>query len=183
MPAVSSTLTAIGTQAPDFALLEPATNATVTRAQFAKQAMVVAFICNHCPYVIHIRDALNELARFCQKSDIAVVGINANDPINYPDDSPENMIKEVNNHGLVYHYLFDATQDIARAYGATCTPDIYLFDSNHGLWYRGQFDATRPGKGTATGADLYHAIDTLLTNAQPPKPQHPSMGCSIKWRV
>ena len=150
MSAVSSTLTAIGTQAPDFALLEPATNATVNRAQFAKQAMVVAFIFNHCPYVIHIRDALNELARFCQKSDIAVIGINANDPINYPDDSPENMIKEVNNHSLVYHYLFDAT---------------------------------RPGKGTTTGADLYHAIDTLLTNAQPPKPQHPSMGCSIKWRV
>ncbi len=183
MARTASTMLALGSPAPDFALLEPATGRVVSRQDFAGKPLLVAFICNHCPYVILIREAFKQLALEYAERGVAVVAINANDVSAYPDDSPDNMAIEVQTQGYTFPYLFDATQAVAKAYQAACTPDIFLFDENHELFYRGQFDDARPNNGIQpTGVDLRYALDRLLENMYPPADQKPSMGCNIKWQ-
>lgn len=183
MARTPSTMLELGTQAPDFALPEPATGRVVARQDFAGKPLLVVFICNHCPYVIHLRDVFVQLAKEYQERGVAMVAINANDVANYPDDSPEKMVEEVQNHAYTFPYLFDESQEVAKAYQAACTPDWYLFDAQHQLFYRGQFDDARPRNDEpVTGRDLRHALDRLLDNMYPPDEQKPSLGCNIKWK-
>ena len=173
----------LGTTAPDFKL--PDTNGkTVSLADFkGKPALLVLFICNHCPYVKHIRTGLAQLARDYQPKHVAIVGINSNDVANYPDDSPAKMKEEVKSAGYLFPYLYDETQAVAKAYRAACTPDIYLFDKNRKLVYRGQFDGSRPGNGIpVTGKDLRAALDAMLAGNPVSSDQKASMGCNIKWK-
>ena len=184
MARTPSNMLALNTPAPDFALIEPASGRTVRLADFNGQPLLVAFICNHCPFVIHIQAAFAQMAAEYQQRGVAVVAINANDVANYPDDSPEKMIEAVREHGYSFPYLFDETQTVARAYDAACTPDFYLFDAQHRLYYRGQFDNARPGNDEpVNGAVLRHALDAVLAQQPAPEGQKPSLGCNIKWKV
>lgn len=174
----------LGTVAPDFNL--PDTNRKiVSRADFMDaSALLVIFMCNHCPYVIHIRAGLAQLARDYMSKSIAIVSINANDVENYPDDSPAKMKEEVKRAGYIFPYLFDETQAVARAYRAACTPDIFLFGENQKLVYRGQFDDSRPGNGIpVTGKDLRAALDAVLAGKIVSPNQKASIGCNIKWKA
>jgi peroxiredoxin len=178
-----STMLPLGTKAPDFTLVN-VDGRTVSLADFkGKSALVVIFMCNHCPYVKHIA---NELARFTSEfiaKGVGVVGISSNDVANYPADSPEQMVAEAEERGYQFPYLYDDTQDVAKAYHAACTPDFYLFDSDHRLVYRGQFDGSRPDSGIpVTGADLRAAIESVLSGKSPAEDQRPSIGCNIKWK-
>ncbi len=173
----------LGTTAPDFRL--PDTNGkTVSSVDFKdKPALLVLFICNHCPYVKHIRTGLAQLARDYLPRGVAIVGINSNDVANYPDDSPAKMKDEVKAAGYLFPYLYDKSQAVAKAYRAACTPDIYLFDKSHKLVYRGQFDDSRPGNGMpVTGKDLRAALDAVLEGKPISPNQKASMGCNIKWK-
>lgn len=172
----------LGAPAPDFSL--PATDGTtVARADFEGQPLLVVFMCNHCPYVVHVADKLAERAAQWQEQGVAVVGINSNDVANYPDDSPELMVKEVAKRGYTFPYLFDESQDVARAYDARCTPDFFLYDAEHKLAYRGQFDNSRPSLDTpVTGNDLDAAVQAVL-RGEVPATQVPSMGCNVKWKA
>ncbi len=173
----------LGTTAPDFKL--PDTDGKViSLADFKdKSALLVLFICNHCPYVKHIRTGLAQLARDYQPRHVAVVGINSNDVANYPEDSPAKMKAEVKSAGYIFPYLYDESQAVAKAYRAACTPDIYLFDQNQKLVYRGQFDDSRPGNGIpVTGKDLRVALDAVLADKPVPTNQKASIGCNIKWK-
>ncbi len=184
MARTPSTMLELGTNAPDFTLLEPASGNLIAKQDFSGKPLLVAFICNHCPYVILIRDIFAQLATDYQERGVAVVAINANDIANYPDDSPEKMIEAVHEHGYTFPYLYDETQEVAKAYKAACTPDLFLFDAHHQLFYRGQFDDARPrGDVPVTGNDLRHALDRLLDNMYPPDEQKPSLGCNIKWKA
>ena len=184
MARTPSNMLALDTAAPDFALIEPASGRTVRLTDFAGQPLLVAFICNHCPFVIHIQAAFAQMADEYQQRGVAVVAINSNDVANYPDDSPEKMIEAVHEHGYHFPYLFDETQAVARAYDAACTPDFYLFDAQHRLYYRGQFDNARPGNDEPVdGADLRQALDALLAHQPKPEVQKPSLGCNIKWKA
>ncbi len=174
----------LGTTAPDFKL--PDTNGkTVSLADFKDQpALLVLFICNHCPYVKHIRAGLAQLARDYLPRGVAIVGINSNDVANYPDDSPARMKAEVKSAGYLFPYLYDETQAVAKAYRAACTPDIYLFDKGRKLVYRGQLDDSRPGNGIpVTGKDLRAALDAVLAGHPVSPKQQASMGCNIKWKA
>jgi peroxiredoxin len=175
-------MVALGTPAPDFAL--PDTDGrTVAAKDFAGKPLLVAFLCNHCPYVKHIANDLAMLAKKWADRGVAVVGINSNDPVQYPDDAPDAMKVERKRRGYAFPYLFDATQGVARSYHAACTPDFFLYDSSHRLVYRGQMDDSRPGNGKpVTGADLTAAIDAMLAGKAPLSMQKPSMGCNIKWK-
>ncbi len=183
MVATPSTMSPLGTKAPDFSLPDTE-GGTVRLSDFADApALLVAFICNHCPFVKHIAPALASLARDYQARGVAVVAINANDVERFPDDRPELMAKEVRARGYTFPYVFDETQEVAKAYGASCTPDFFLFDGNHRLVYRGQLDDSRPESGLpATGADLRAALDAVLESRPVPEDQKPSMGCNIKWK-
>jgi peroxiredoxin len=175
---------ALGTSAPDFRL--PDTRGQiVSLADFkAAPVLLVLFICNHCPYVKHIRPALADLGREYQRRGAAIVAINSNDAENYPEDSPEKMKQEVKAAGYVFPYLYDEAQSVARAYRAACTPDIFLFDKNRRLFYRGQFDDSRPGNGRpVTGRDLRAALDAVLEGKPVPEPHTASIGCNIKWKA
>jgi thiol-disulfide isomerase/thioredoxin len=146
-------------------------------------ALLVAFLCNHCPYVKHLRHELAQFARDYQGRGLAMVGINANDVSNYPDDSPEKMAEEVEQVGYVFPYLYDESQEVAKAYRAACTPEFYLFDGERRLVYRGQFDDSRPESGRpVTGADLRAAVDAVLSARPVDADQTPSIGCNIKWK-
>lgn len=183
MVAVPSTMLELGTRAPDFAL--PDTDGrTVSLADFAgAPALLVMFLSNHCPYVKHLRGALAELARDYQPRGVAIAGIMSNDVARYPADAPERMREERAAWGWTFPYLYDETQEVARAYRAACTPDIYLFDGERRLVYRGQFDDSRPSNGIApTGADLRAALDAVLEGRPVPAGQRPSIGCNIKWK-
>jgi len=174
---------ALGTAAPDFRL--PDTNGKIVAlADFASApALVVMFICNHCPYVRHIRSGLAEFGREYQKRGAAIVAISANDIETHPEDSPARMAQEAKAAGYTFPYLYDAPQAVAKAYKAACTPDIYLFDKGRKLVYRGQFDASRPGNGVpVTGKDLRAAVDAVLGGKPVSAHQTPSMGCNIKWK-
>ncbi len=183
MARTPSNMLVLDTPAPDFALIEPATGHTICLSDFADQPLLVAFICNHCPYVVHIRDAFTQMAREYQQRGVAVVAINSNDVLAYPEDSPEQMALAVKQYNFSFPYLFDATQTVAQAYQAACTPDLFLFNRAHRLYYRGQFDPARPrNELPVTGADLRHALERLLSDQPPPEPQIPSLGCNIKWK-
>ncbi|HXE41419.1 MAG TPA: thioredoxin family protein, partial [Candidatus Baltobacteraceae bacterium] len=157
---------------------------TVSLADFKRaSALVVIFMCNHCPYVIHIRAGLAQLAKDYATKNVAIVGINSNDVKNYPADSPAKMKDEVKSAGYTFPYLYDESQSVAKAYHAACTPDIFLFDRGRRLVYRGQFDASRPGNGIpVTGKDLRAALDAVLAGKTTSEIQTPSMGCNIKWK-
>lgn len=183
MALTPSTMLPLGTSAPDFAL--PDTNGqTVTLAdQRGAPALLVVFLCNHCPYVKHVAAGLQQLAADYQARGVRVVGVNSNDAVNYPDDAPDKMRAEVTLRGYTFPYLFDATQKVAQAYQAACTPDFYVFDREQKLAYRGQMDASRPGNGLpVTGADLRAALDAVLAGRAPAADQRPSIGCNIKWK-
>ncbi len=183
MSLTPSTMLALGTPAPDFKLADTESKA-VSLSDFSdKPALLVAFICNHCPYVKHVSKGLAELARDFQAKGCAVVCINSNDAHNYSEDSPKNMAREKKTSGYTFPYLYDETQEVAKAYRAACTPDFYLFDNERKLAYRGQMDGSRPGNGVpVTGGDLRKALDALLAGKPASEKQTPSMGCNIKWK-
>jgi peroxiredoxin len=173
----------LGTAAPDFCLAD--TNGKMVRLSDFKDApaLVVVFICNHCPYVKHIRAGLAQFGRDCQKLGAAMVAINSNDVENYPEDSPAKMKEEVRLAGYPFAYLYDQSQEVAKAYRAACTPDFFLFDKQRKLVYRGQFDGSRPGNAVAvTGKDLRAALEAVLKGKPVAATQTPSMGCNIKWK-
>lgn len=174
----------LGTVAPPFRLYDPRAKHWHSLDELASPvATVITFICNHCPYVRHILPTFLNITREYIPRGIAFVGINPNDPIAYPDDSPEKMAEIAEEMDFPFPYLFDETQDVARNYGATCTPDLFVFDGSRRLVYRGQFDSSRPNNAIPpTGEDLKNALDALLTGKPIPVEQRPSIGCSIKWR-
>ena len=184
MARTPSTMLELGTPAPDFSLLEPATGRTVSLSDFGDaKGLAVVFMCNHCPFVKHIADGLNAFTREYQARGLAVVGINSNDAENYPDDAPEKMAEEVTARGYTFPYLFDAEQAVAKAFRAACTPDFYLFDAQKRLVYRGQFDDARPqNEAPVDGKDLRAAADAVLEGRPIPEEQTPSLGCNIKWK-
>lgn len=173
----------LGTKAPDFKLFDTVNNQLVSRDDFANaKGMLVVFMCNHCPYVKHILDELVVTVRDLQQKGIGVVAISSNDVENYPDDSPVKMAEVARNHQFSFPYLYDGTQEIAKAYRAACTPDFFLFDENEKLVYRGQFDDSRPGNDKpVTGNDLRDAVEKLFDGIIK-EDQKPSMGCNIKWK-
>jgi peroxiredoxin len=183
MVATNSTMMPLGTKAPDFRLPDPS-GVIVSLADFqGAPALLVIFICNHCPYVKHIRDNLAKLARDYRPRDVAVVGIGSNDAANYPADSPAKMAEEAESAGYIFPYLYDETQEVAKAYRGACTPDLYLFDKDQHLVYRGQFDDSRPGNGIpVTGKDVRAALDAVLAGKPVLPNQKPSIGCNIKWK-
>ena len=184
MVAVNSTMLPLGTQAPDFRLPDPS-GIIVSLADFTSApALLAVFMCNHCPYVKHIRGGLAKLARDYRAREVVVVGINSNDVANYPADSPAKMAEEAAAAGYVFPYLYDETQAMAKAYRAACTPDFYLFDKDQRLVYRGQFDDSRPGNGLpVSGKDLRAAIDAVLAGKPARSNQKASIGCNIKWKA
>ena len=184
MVKTASTMLALGTQAPDFCLPDT-TGRMVSRDDFKDSAgLLVMFMCNHCPYVKHVRTELARLGKDYQAKGIAMVGINSNDVETHPDDSPEMMVSEANEAGYTFAYLYDETQETAKTYRAACTPDFYLFDREHKLVYRGQLDDSRPGNSSpVTGKDLRGALDALLAGNPIPEDQTPSLGCNIKWKA
>ena len=174
---------ALGTAAPDFNLPNIDGKLVAPGDFKTSTALVVMFICNHCPYVKHLRAALAEFGRECATKNVAVVAINPNDAANYPEDGPAKMAAEATTAGYPFPYLYDETQKVAKAYRAACTPDFFLFDRGRRLVYRGQFDASRPGNGIpVTGKDLRAAVEAVLKGTQPAPNQAPSMGCNIKWK-
>jgi peroxiredoxin len=183
MAAVTSTMLPLGTEAPAFDLPDTAGNKVSISDFKDAPALLVVFMCNHCPYVKHIRDALVELVKEYQVKGVAVVAINSNDVDAYPDDSPELMGQDAKTYYYTFPYLYDQTQEVAKAYRAACTPDFFLFDGDRRLVYRGQMDASRPGNDKAlTGEDLRAALDAVLTGSEVNLQQKPSMGCNIKWK-
>jgi len=183
MARTPSTMLELGTEAPDFTLRDPMTFRMVSKSEFEGQPLLVAFICNHCPYVLHIKDIFATFAHEYQERGLAVVAINANDVNAYAEDHPEKMTELAKASGFTFPYLYDETQEVAQAYRAACTPDFFLFDADHKLVYRGRFDAATPGNDEpVTGADLRAACDALLEDTQMPEDQRPSMGCNIKWK-
>lgn len=183
MVKTASTMLSLGTQAPDFSLPN-VDGTTVSLAQFSGKPLLVVFMCNHCPFVVHIRSALQQFAVEYQAKGMEIVGISSNDVAGYPQDGPEKMKVETKSAGYTFPYLYDGTQEVAKAYKAACTPDIFLFDADHSLVYRGQFDASRPGNGLpVTGADLRAACDAVLAGKPVSSEQRASIGCNIKWRI
>jgi peroxiredoxin len=183
MVKTASTMLALGTKAPDFSLPN-IDGRVVSLSDFdGKDALVVIFLCNHCPYVKHIADRLAQVASEYQNRGVAFVGISSNDVDGYPQDAPDQMVIEAEARGYTFAYLYDETQQVAQAYRAACTPDFFVFDRQHRLVYRGQFDSSRPGSETpVTGEDLCRALDAVLTGSPMPADQKPSIGCNIKWR-
>ena len=179
-----STMLPLGTAAPDFSLPN-IDGRPVSLADVAgERGTVVMFICNHCPFVKHVADQLAVLGRDYLPRGIGFVAISANDVATHPADSPEQMVHEAEERGYPFPYLYDETQEVAKAYHAACTPDFYLFDARRSLVYRGQLDPSRPGGDTpVTGRDLRDAIDALLGGLPPIAEQIPSLGCNIKWKA
>lgn len=178
-----STMLELGTEAPDFTLADVVTGRTVSRSDYDGQPLLVAFWCNHCPFVKHVEEGFLDFAREYLPRGLEVVAISANDPENYPDDAPEKMKALANRKDYPFPYLFDETQAVAKAYRAACTPDFFLFDGEGRLVYRGQFDASRPSTSVpVTGEDLRAAAAALLAGDPVPEEQAPSVGCNIKWR-
>jgi hypothetical protein len=176
-------MTALGTPCPHFDLVDPR-GFRMSDRDAAGRPLLVLFLCNHCPFVKHIRHEVAALARTYIPQGVAIVAISANDPATYPDDGPERMAAEACDAGYCFPYLFDSTQEVARAFDAQCTPDIFLYDSSHRLVYRGQLDDSRPKSAIpVTGRDLRAALDAVLKGQSPLPEQRPSVGCSIKWRA
>ncbi|HXR39143.1 MAG TPA: thioredoxin family protein [Terracidiphilus sp.] len=184
MALTESTMLALGTFAPDFALPDVVTGKTVRRDDFrGKKALLVLFICTHCPYVKHVEKGLAALGQDYAGKPLGIVAISSNDVSTHPDDSPAGLRQQAETVGFVFPYLYDESQAVAHAYKAACTPDIFLFDADLRLVYRGQFDSSRPGNGIpVTGEDLRAAIDQVLAGKPVPADQRPSIGCNIKWK-
>ena len=185
MAQTASTMLRLGAPASDFSLPEPATGKTLSLSDFQNApALLVMVICNHCPFVKHIRQGLILFAQDYHVKGLAVVAISANDVANYPADSPAKMAEEAKTFGYPFPYLYDETQAIAKTYRAACTPDFFLFDADRKLAYRGQFDGSRPGNNIpVTGTDLRAAADAVLAGQPAPTDQKPSIGCNIKWKA
>jgi peroxiredoxin len=185
MALTESTMLELGTTAPDFALTDVVTGKLVRRDDFSgRNALLVIFICAHCPYVKHIEKGLAALGKDYAGKPLAIVAISSNDVASHPDDSPANLKRQAQALGFVFPYLYDETQAVAHAYKAACTPDIFLFDAGLRLVYRGEFDRSRPGNGIAvTGEDLRAALDAALAAKPPLEDQRPSIGCNIKWKA
>lgn len=175
----------LGTAAPDFALPDVVSGKTIALDDFAKKkALLVMFICRHCPYVKHVQRELAKIGRDYQDRPLGIVAISSNDAAEYPDDSPANLKLMAEELGFVFPYCYDESQDVARAYTAACTPDFFLFGEDRRLVYRGQLDGSRPRNSVpVTGTNLRAAIDAVLNNAPVSADQKPSLGCNIKWRV
>lgn len=184
MVKTASTMLPLGTVAPEFSLPDVRTDQSVTLKQLAsRQGTVVMFICNHCPYVVHINHKLVEVANTYQAQGISFIAISSNDAKAYPQDGPQQMRKQAQQLNYPFPYLYDESQEVAKAYQAACTPDFYLFDGERRLVYRGQFDDARPGNQVeVTGSDLCQAMDSLLEGTEPQLVQKPSLGCNIKWK-
>lgn len=184
MAVEKSTMLGLGTPAPDFDLIDTVTSTNVRLDSLAdRKALVVIFLCNHCPFVVHIQEGLVAFANDYAASDSAIVGISANDALTYPDDAPERLAEVARERGYRFPVLYDETQEVAKAYTAACTPDFFLFGPDRRLVYRGRFDSSRPGAGApVTGEDLRTALDAVLEDRPVDIPQYPSMGCSIKWK-
>lgn len=182
MVKTASTMLPLGTRAPDFSLPN-VDGSDVQLSDFVDSiGLLVIFMCNHCPFVIHLREAIAKFADEYQAQGLAVVGISSNDVGTHPDDSPEKMKEEAASAGYNFAYLYDESQEVAKAYKAACTPDFFLFDADKALVYRGQFDSSRPGNDQpVTGADLRAAADAVLSGAEVSTEQTPSLGCNIKW--
>ncbi len=182
MVKTESTMLALGSTAPDFSLPNVDGQMVSLRDFDSTSALVVMFICNHCPYVKHVADQLALLGRDCMAKNVGIVAISSNDVANYPADSPEQMVREAEERGYAFPYLYDEDQSVAHAYHAACTPDFFVFDAERKLTYRGQLDDSRPESGIpVTGADLRAAIDATLAGAPVNENQKPSLGCNIKW--
>jgi len=182
MALTESTMLPLGTIAPDFTLPDTEGESVSLSDLTGGEGLAVVFMCNHCPYVKHIQHELADVAREYEAKGVRFVGINSNDVKAYPADHPDRMREERERIGYPFPYLFDESQDVAKAYMAACTPDIYLFDGDRKLVYRGQFDSSRPSSGRPTGDDLKAAMDALLDGRQVPEVQIPSIGCNIKWK-
>lgn len=184
MAATQSTMQALGSQIPEFSL----DSINLGEQQFSSslvldKPVLVMFICNHCPYVVHIAEKLAEVANQFQKTGFAVVAINSNDVENYPADSPEKMLEFAEQYQFEFPYCFDETQAVAKKFAAACTPDFFVYNREHQLAYRGQFDGSRPSNQQAvTGEDLSKAMQSILDDKQPAAEQTPSLGCNIKWK-
>jgi peroxiredoxin len=184
MSLTPSTMLPLGSKAPQFRLWEPGGSLASLDDFQGAPALLVMFICNHCPYVKHVRHELAKLGTDYQAKGVAVVAINSNDADAYPDDRPEIMTKEKADFGYTFPYLYDEDQSVAKAYEAACTPDFFLFDASRSLVYRGQLDGSRPGNAIPVdGKDLRAALDSLLDHQPVSTDQKPSMGCNIKWRA
>jgi peroxiredoxin len=183
MAATASTMLPLGTGAPDFHLPD-STGRLVSRDDFVgKPALLVMFLCNHCPYVQHVAEEVVRVAEEYQARGVGVVAVSSNDVEQYPDDSPARMAEVATAMGFTMPYLYDETQEVAKAYHAACTPDFFLFDADRRLVYRGQLDGARPGNGVpVSGHDLRAALDAVLADKPVPEPQLPSLGCNIKWK-
>ncbi len=184
MAATPSTMMPLGTIAPSFNLLDTVSGNTNSLSELkGKKATLVMFICNHCPYVLHINDELVRIANEYQPKGVSFVAISSNDVENYPQDSPELMKVQAEKVGYTFPYLFDESQEVAKAYNAACTPDLFLFDEEIKCVYRGQLDNSRPNTDIpVTGKDLRVALEALLSGAEIPDEQRPSIGCNIKWK-
>jgi len=184
MSAVNSTMLELGTKAPKFSLADTVTGKNVQLKDFrGNKALLVMFISNHCPYVKNIKEGITEYAKDYLPKSVGIVAISSNDIENYPDDSPEKMKEDAEKYGYPFPYLWDKTQEVAKAYKAACTPDLFLFNEKHELVYRGQFDSSRPSNDKpVTGEDLREATDKVLAGEKVPEDQTPSIGCNIKWK-
>ena len=184
MARTESAMLALGTSAPGFVLKDVVTGREVsTQAASGPTGLLVMFICRHCPFVKHLEKALAQLGRDYGGSGVGIAAISSNDAANYPDDAPPSLAEQARQVGFSFPYLYDETQEVARAYDATCTPDFFLFDNKLKLVYRGQFDDSRPGNGIpVTGKDLRAALDALIAGSPISTEQRPSIGCNIKWK-
>lgn len=181
--AVNSTMLPLGTEVPDFSLPDTVSGDTVAVGDLRGRALVVMFVCNHCPYVKHVRAGLAAFGEDYAGADVDIVAIASNDAGNRPDDAPDKLAEVAREAGYRFPVLFDETQEVAKAFTAACTPDFFVFDADRKLVYRGQFDPSRPGSDLpVTGADVRAAVDAVLAGVAVPGPQRPSLGCAIKWR-
>ncbi|HZC43157.1 MAG TPA: thioredoxin family protein [Acidobacteriaceae bacterium] len=184
MARTASTMLALGTTAPDFSLTDVISGKTITRDQAAgERGLLVMFLCAHCPFVQHVNYELGRLGGDYANRGLGIVAISSNDAETYPDDAPAGLRRQAEEHGFSFPYLFDESQEVARAYKAACTPDFYLFSADKKLVYRGQLDGSRPGNGVPVdGRDLRAAMDQVLAGKPVATEQQPSIGCSIKWK-
>jgi peroxiredoxin len=181
MAETPSAMISIGTPMPEISL--PDARGEAWKCSENKAGYLVMFMCNHCPFVVHVARTLNEIASQCKAIDIEMVGINSNDAVAYPADAPDNMTEIASTYGWTFPYLVDETQDVARAFRATCTPDVFLYDADKHLYYRGQLDDSRPGSTfPSDGQDVLESMQRLLADKDPPEDQKPSIGCNIKWK-
>lgn len=184
-----STMVELGATAPDFRLADVVSGKTVSLKDFlSTKGLLVMFICRHCPYVKHVEQELAHIGKDYAGSGLGIIAISSNDAVAYPEDAPEEMLEQARRLDFVFPYLYDETQEVARAYNAACTPDFFLFDAQQKLVYRGQLDESRPRRGDSgndipvTGKDLRAAIDAVLAGKAIPTEQRPSLGCNIKWK-